>query len=263
MKARCCCPPESSDELRVGAARPRPDVGDRLLDDRPVAGAQRAEQPALGEPAGGDDLADRDRALRRRSGPAGRRSRASRGARSGARARRRGARRRRSAAPARARAGPASSCRRRSGPATATNSPSSTARSTSVEHRLARPVGERDALELDDAVAASEPLPQRLEVGPHHGEVVLPARELVLGRALRAGRATAVVDARLARDRLADLRREQRLDEHGGHAALLARGRRRPRGRAALGSASGERPRDRDRPRGRSARRGSRRRRAR
>ena len=50
-------------ERRVGELR-QAHVGDRLGHDRAVARAQRADKAALREPARGDDLADRDRALR-------------------------------------------------------------------------------------------------------------------------------------------------------------------------------------------------------
>ena len=56
MNARCCWPPESVRSGTVGAVG-QPDPLDRLGDDGAVAAAQRAEQPAGREPAGGDDLA--------------------------------------------------------------------------------------------------------------------------------------------------------------------------------------------------------------
>ena len=130
MNARCCWPPESvcMDE---SARRRQADARDRFVDDRPVAPAQRAEQPADCEPAGRDDLSNGRRRLGSEPAFAAPGSRACDAGRSRPPARRTAAPR-----PLSGRSRPSTS--RTSvvlpppfGPATATNSPCSIRRSTS------------------------------------------------------------------------------------------------------------------------------------
>ena len=147
MKARCCWPPESVRSGAIGAVR-EPDALDRLVDDRAVAAAQRAEQPAATRAGRRDDLAHG----RRRLDPELRALRevAERGA---AREARRGlAEEQRLARAGRSRP----SASRSSvvlpppfGPAIATNSPASTARFDVSQHGLPAVVGERDVAQLD------------------------------------------------------------------------------------------------------------------
>ena len=54
-EARCCCPPESVRERRVGPVG-EPDALDRLVDERAISAAQRPEQAAGREPSRRDDL---------------------------------------------------------------------------------------------------------------------------------------------------------------------------------------------------------------
>ena len=65
MNARCCIPPESVAQRRVGAAR-EPDAVDRLGDALPVGAPEAAPAPGRCQPARGDDLAHGRRAPRRR-----------------------------------------------------------------------------------------------------------------------------------------------------------------------------------------------------
>ena len=85
-----------------------------------------------------------------------------------------------------------------------------------LEHPDARPVAERDAVELDDRGhdSASERLLQGGEVRPHDGEVVGAGGDLVVRQPLERVEHRGL-DARLARDRLRQLRRDERLEEHG------------------------------------------------
>ena len=91
-----------------------------------------------------------------------------------------------------------------------------------LEHTNAGPVAERDALELDDGrhVLTSERLLERREVRAHDGEVVLPGGDLVVGQALERVEHRRL-DAGLARDRLRELRRDERLEEHGRRSRRL------------------------------------------
>ena len=179
MNARCCWPPESSVRSSVGVPF-EPDVGDRRVDDRPVAAPERAEESALRRAGRPRRLLGRSPGRARRAGPAGLRSRAWRGARSGARARRRGARCRRS--------GRASPRTRRTsvvfpppfGPAIATNSPCSTARSTSLSTGC--PGGRRRRRRRARRLAATQALSKRGKVFLHDREVVLAAGKLFLGQ---------------------------------------------------------------------------------
>ena len=68
MKARCCIPPES---VRSGgsATSARPTRAIASDDELAVAPPQRAEKPAGGEPARGHDLADRRRRVPAELGP--------------------------------------------------------------------------------------------------------------------------------------------------------------------------------------------------
>ena len=142
----------------VGPVR-EPDGLDRTRDGLAVGAAQRPPDARGSEPAGRDDLAHRHRAPRR-------------GAASAAAGSRCGRRRAplpaglaedahacpRSAARARARAAAASSCRRRSAPRSHELARCDGERDV-LEHPDARPVAERDVVELDDGIAHGSCIP--------------------------------------------------------------------------------------------------------